>query len=426
MPPVKLSLVIPTRERAEFLSVAIRSALRAADTADVPVEVVVSDNASADATAQVIQAFEDPRLISQRSDRRLSMRENFEFALARSSGSHVVFIGDDDAVLPHGLRLLGALVTAHDCDVVKWRVLNYVWPDPQKGTPGHLKVRPHTLTGRLRQIDPATTLADFARARFRSYHEGGMIYHGCVSRRLIERARASGSGPYFRGSSPDVFTSLQALVVSDRPMVHIDLPITLGGASPRSNGASGQLEAMSAQITPQSEFARFIAESAEDPWQCNLPVRCKSLSMITLDCLMSAAKLHGASLGIDGKAWSRVVRADIARFSEPSRSDCLALARDVLGLTLSLPDQSGVAPPTNPPNTRARPASSLTPGRAVLRRGLSRLQFSGGESMSDAGAAAEALDRLLNIETASLQPVSVAQALAHVLHIHARAGRIAR
>lgn len=419
----KISLVIPTRERAEYLAFALRSARIAADNAGVPVEIVVSDNASDDATASVIAAFDDPRIVARRSDRRLSMRENFEFALSHASGSHILFIGDDDAVLPNGLRLLGDLIATHDVDIVKWRVLNYIWPDAVRGVPGHLKVRPQTLDGRIRLKDPKQVLADFAASRFRTYHEGGMIYHGCVSRRLIMRACAQGKGPFFRGSSPDVFTSLQALMVTDRPMVHINLSITLGGASPRSNGAAGQAAAKSVGSSGATEFARFIAETGDDPWQCRLPVHCKSLTMITLDCLLAAANLHGIQIGIDRNAWAKRIAQDIASFAEPARSECLGLAEAVFGLKVRLPEASVY------PSMVAEPISSsdpdLAPDHTVLRRGLSKLVFSGGAFLSDAAAAAELLDQLLQIESARPDAICRSRGLWRVLRAHLRAGSFA-
>ena len=389
---MKLSLVIPTRERAGYLAVALRSALTAADKAGCAVEVVVSDNASTDDTAAVVQGCTDPRLVTLHSERRLSMRENFEFALSGTTGSHIVFIGDDDAVLPNGLRILSRLIAADDPDIVKWRVLNYLWPDPALGTQGSLKVRPPLLDGRLQRIDPSAVLDRFARADFRTYHEGGMIYHGCVSRRLIDAVIASGRGPYFRGSSPDVFTSLQALMISDRPMLRINLPLTLGGASPRSNGAAGQTSATAGLTVEGTEFARFITESDADPWQCRLPARCQSLTMVTLDCLQSAAELHGVALDIDRDSWARLIRQDVARFGEPGRGECLALARDVLGLVIALPPQALVpeAPNAGSPH-RVRETV------ATLRHGLSKLFYSGGAAMENAAAAAHLLDSLLSL-----------------------------
>lgn len=390
---MKLSLVIPTRERAEYLQASLRSAFVAADLAQVPIEIVVSDNASTDATQQVLAAITDPRLVVQRSERRLSMRENFEFSLSRTSGSHIIFIGDDDAVLPNGLRILAQVIRQHDPDIVKWRVPSYLWSDPATGGPSLLKVRPHLLTGRIKTLDPHTVLDEFAQANARTYHKGGMIYHGCISRRLIEAAVAAADGPYFRGSSPDVFTSLRALMVSDRPMIHLALPITLGGASPRSNGAAGKKNATSGGVLQGTEYALFIAESADDEWQCRLPSSCQSLNMVTLDCLQHAAKLHRPDLKIDLEKWSQRIAKEVSQFAEPARSTCLAQAKEVLGLTLQLSETVQTHTLTKTKKTKKLDRADLhgnAPTR--LQHSLTRLAYTGGEHIVDSAAAAAFLD----------------------------------
>ena len=416
---MSLSLVIPTRERAEYLAPAIRSALRAADRAPCPVEVVISDNASGDATPEVIASFGDPRIVALRSETRLSMRENFEFALSRCSGSHVVFIGDDDAVLPNGLRILAGLIAAHDPDIINWRILNYLWPDPATGAPGSLKARPHQLDGRLRTVDPTAVLDMFARATFRSYHQGGMIYNGCISRRLIDRAMAGSSGPYFRGSSPDVFTSLQALMVSNRPILRINLPITMGGASPKSNGAAGQKVAVVGSATTGTEFARFIAESARDPYQCRLPAGCQSLQMVILDCLLAAAALHGVTLSLDRAAWQTRIEADVARFSEPARSDCTAMAKAVFQMDLRLPVVLD-------PEVLTRTARPLAADAPRVRHSASKIVVSGGDVMADAEAAADFLDKWLNLARYRSLTPGFLQAAGQIARLHASVRRFAR
>ena len=423
---MKISLVIPTRERAQYLGVAIASALTAADRAGCDVEIVVSDNASADDTADVVRTFDDARIVSVRSDRRLSMRENFEFALSHADGSHIVFIGDDDAVLPNGLRILAGLIAANDPDIVKWRVLNYQWPDPESRGPGYLKVRPHQQDGRLMRINPRAVLDRFGRADYRSYHEGGMIYHGCISRRLIDRVVAVSQGPYFRGSSPDVFTSLQALMVTDRPMVNINLPLTLGGASPRSNGAAAQKAAVSDVAVAGSEFSRFVEEADQDPYQCRLPAACQSLAMVQLDCLQSAAKLHSSNVQIDREAWKKRIAADIAGFAEPARSKSLDLAREVFGMKITLPpraEQADISHPTQQSGncTYATPANVAEQIR--LRHRLASLTYSGGDTMSDSAKVAGLLDRLLDLDHFD-KPVTWGWlSLVLILKIHARARR---
>ncbi|RAP40798.1 hypothetical protein BYZ73_13610 [Rhodovulum viride] len=417
-----ISLVIPTRERAIYLDAAIRSALAAADKAGAAVEIVVSDNASADATPEVMARFDDPRLVAVRSDRRLSMRENFQFALSHTTGGHVVLIGDDDAVLPNGLRVLADLIARHDPDIVKWRVMTYLWPDPATGAAGTLRARPQALDGRLKRLDPATVLDGFARAKFRSYHDGGMIYHGCLSRRLIARAEAGSGGPFFRGTCPDVFAAMQSLMVSDRPILRVNLPLTLGGASPRSNGAVGQKVATATAALDGSEFARFIAETAADPFLCRLPGTCPSLSMATLDCLQCAAELQAYPLTIDAAAWSARIAADIGRFAEPTRSACEALARVLLGPDFRL---EGPAPESAPAAAAATPAPAAPDG-PTLRRLSTTLHFEGGRMTADAAAAADTLDRLVRLDRADARPPGALGRVRNVLGQHARARQMLR
>ena len=93
---MKISIIIPTRERAMYLGASIRTALNIEDD---NIEVIVADNASTDNTREVVEAETDPRLVYLPSERRMSMRENFNRSLNASSGDYVIFIGDDDSIV---------------------------------------------------------------------------------------------------------------------------------------------------------------------------------------------------------------------------------------------------------------------------------------------------------------------------------------
>lgn len=60
---MKISLVIPTRERAFYLEHALNSARVAADRAGCATEIVVSDNASSDETPDILSGVDDARLV---------------------------------------------------------------------------------------------------------------------------------------------------------------------------------------------------------------------------------------------------------------------------------------------------------------------------------------------------------------------------
>jgi len=93
----KISIVIPTRNRASLLSFALRSAL-AQDFEDF--EVVVSDNFSTDNTREVVSRIGDNRARYVRTDRILHMPDSWEFALGHVRGEFVTYLSDDDAIHP--------------------------------------------------------------------------------------------------------------------------------------------------------------------------------------------------------------------------------------------------------------------------------------------------------------------------------------
>jgi glycosyltransferase involved in cell wall biosynthesis len=103
-----VSILIPTRNRAHFLPMAVQSALRQ-DT-DQPYEIVVSDNASTDDTPRLAAEWSDPRLRYIRSERSLGIAENWFNAFRHARGEWITYLFDDDMLLPEFLsRHLAAL-----------------------------------------------------------------------------------------------------------------------------------------------------------------------------------------------------------------------------------------------------------------------------------------------------------------------------
>lgn len=96
----KVSVCIPTRNRAHWLADAIGSVLAQRFN---DLEVVVSDNASDDRTQEVLASFDDPRVVHSRTDRMLSITENWNRAFAMARGRYLTLLPDDDMMLPDNL-----------------------------------------------------------------------------------------------------------------------------------------------------------------------------------------------------------------------------------------------------------------------------------------------------------------------------------
>lgn len=92
----KVSVVIPTYNRANFLSQAIQSVLSQSYS---NFELIVVDNASTDNTQEVVSFFSDSRLQYVRNKENIGMLPNWNKCLELATGDYIYVLGDDD--MPH-------------------------------------------------------------------------------------------------------------------------------------------------------------------------------------------------------------------------------------------------------------------------------------------------------------------------------------
>jgi len=100
--PPLVSVCIPTYNRAGLLHECITSVL--AQTFE-DFELIVSDNASTDATTDVVNGFADSRIRYSRNSSNIGHLENFNRCLRLATGEFVVLFFDDDVMLPGNLAV---------------------------------------------------------------------------------------------------------------------------------------------------------------------------------------------------------------------------------------------------------------------------------------------------------------------------------
>lgn len=122
----KYTVIIPTRERAETLRYTLRTVVEQ-DYANLT--IIVSDNFSQDNTQDVVSSFSDPRIHYLNTGKRTSMSENFEFGLNHVSKGFVLFLGDDDGLLPGAIRRVNTIVEKTGMRAVTSGIAQYVWPN---------------------------------------------------------------------------------------------------------------------------------------------------------------------------------------------------------------------------------------------------------------------------------------------------------
>ena len=102
-----VTIAIPTFNRSSWLQGCIAACLQQSYAS---FEIVVSDNASTDATQEVLRGFASERLRVLQQDENIGLVANWNACLAAAQGSHVVFVSDDDTVAPWLLEHCVALV----------------------------------------------------------------------------------------------------------------------------------------------------------------------------------------------------------------------------------------------------------------------------------------------------------------------------
>jgi glycosyltransferase involved in cell wall biosynthesis len=223
-----LSLIIPTRERAQTLVHTIATAL---DQASQDFEVVVGDNASADGTRAVVEAIDDPRLRYFNSGERLSMCDNYEFALSNARGRHVIIIGDDDAVMPGGIDMLLERLRADvEPTIYFWPLHIYDWPSADEPAQAYY-VAAEQPERRLELRPKARSVVALGGWK---YYELPSPYHSAVPRDLLLAIKTR-TGRVFHTTQPDVFTGMALPAFADHA-VNVGKTVTLHGRSPKSNG----------------------------------------------------------------------------------------------------------------------------------------------------------------------------------------------
>jgi glycosyltransferase involved in cell wall biosynthesis len=222
-----LSIVIPTRERADTLASAIATAL---DQRSDRFEVIVCDNCSRDGTRRLVAGIADRRLRYVNPGARVSMSDNWEFALRHSDARYVLFIGDDDAVMPGAIDRLEPLLAESASPIFTWPRTTYLWPTAERGARTVAVPVPAPRAG----IDLRALAQSVVRRGGYGFQRPPSVYHGVFHRDVLD-AIAARAGRVFVTSQPDVFVAFAAPGVTPRAL-SLDFIVSVLGHAEKSNG----------------------------------------------------------------------------------------------------------------------------------------------------------------------------------------------
>ncbi len=231
-----LSICVPSRNRQFYLQQAIRALTRSKRS---DVEFVFVDNSD---DPSIMDGFIAPFLPDSRicyissGPKIRSMTDNWEMAMNAARGRWVTFMGDDDHCDPEAASLIARIEAANpDVEGIDWAKLFYIWPDGENPAVSQmisLHTEVHAVDKQL-LMDRAFKWQDASHVLC----SGFSIYHGAISRRLIERIRALYGGRFFEYPVVD-YESLFKIIAHGESFVHCRRPLSILGACPLSNSAA--------------------------------------------------------------------------------------------------------------------------------------------------------------------------------------------
>ncbi len=232
---MKISVLLPTRNRLEYLKYAISSVMQQ-DYADW--EIIISDNFSEDDVESYAKSLSDSRVHYYRTKEFLPVTDNWNNALEKSIGDFVVMMGDDDCLLPGYFRTCAALIKQHNPDLIYNNAIQYTYP----------KVIPDAPDGFLVQYGYASFLVSRDKPYILEKNEGYRLVqkimnfnvivnfnaqHTLVSRELVMKMQKKGK--FYQSPYPDYYATT-ALLLSAEKILAVPYRLVVIGVSPKSFG----------------------------------------------------------------------------------------------------------------------------------------------------------------------------------------------
>jgi glycosyltransferase involved in cell wall biosynthesis len=237
MTAVKFSVLLPTRDRLELAKGAIAT-VRAQSYQNW--EIVVADNCSTDDVAGYVRSLADPRVVYTRSDTFIPVTENWNRALAASSGDLVVMLGDDDALVPgYFERMLAAMSALEQPDFIFHGAYQFSFPRAVPEYPSGAiadVTRLHSILWDLHA--PSLLSAENAEKAGRASLDMRARYGFNMQYFLFARSflqRMSVYGKFFQGPFPDFYAANMCMLRADRIGL-VPEPMVVIGISPKSYG----------------------------------------------------------------------------------------------------------------------------------------------------------------------------------------------
>lgn len=235
MEKTHITIVIPTRNRLDYLRHAIRTVL---EQSYENLTLIIVNNNCSDGTSEYLNTLKDQRLRVVNSNKYLCMTDNFLLGLKSiDRDGWFGVIGDDDGLLPDAITHLNNLINQHEVDFIQSAKDYYRWDDIDGSKirggsviiNGIFNGKP-SLRNSFRDLEKCF-YGDIDPLDFPRFYTGGF-----ASTSLLFQCLAKDSH-FIRSSIPDIYSSI-VIGMSTKRYLWSSLPLVISGTSIKSNGTA--------------------------------------------------------------------------------------------------------------------------------------------------------------------------------------------
>ena len=293
--PMLVSIIIPSKNRPLQLFETLKANAALGELSGV--EMVIADNSAEPMPAEMVEACRRlyPYFVYQNDPGEKSIIANFNAGLRLAGGQFIMFIGDDDFVLPE-------VVTA--AQFARARALQCIIYPPDKYYWGSCQFAERSMIGPnclirggaaavAREIDVRAELLKSAKNGFLTIESLPRAYHGLVERsKMISMGEAGGSA--ITGGSPDISMAV-SLALHDTRTYYWAKPLSIYGAS---TGSGGGMTTSGTHLLPLHE-ATFLEKDFVATWHRSIPAYWSEYTVFPASVLYIHVRMGVAPTGFN-------------------------------------------------------------------------------------------------------------------------------
>lgn len=265
-----LSIIIPTRNRYEYLYFSLLSILESFSEVKKDIEIIIHDNSDVPMPQNLHELIdENPEILYRKIEGWISAWGNFEQAISLASGKFLTMIGDDDSLCKQVMEYLKVMDSEH-ADALISPFAHYLWPDIESrifknNLSGVLSFA--SYTGKIKTINHKAEIRKLLNSGGTALTEIPKMYYGIVRRNILDEVKKA-SGFYLPGPSPDMANSVSmSMFLGENKLMFVDKPLFIAGNSSKSTAGMGAKGKHVGKI----EEISFLPKNCANEWEELVP-----------------------------------------------------------------------------------------------------------------------------------------------------------